>query len=66
MNRDWDICGVFLHGALVSLVVAAVLHQLLRRLIAMVSAYAWVWHPGLADAALFVILWGAVVALWPS
>lgn len=65
MNRDWDIAGVFLHGALVAVIVTAVLHQGLRWLLSRSTAYAWMWHPGLADAALFVILWGAVVALWP-
>ncbi|NWA29757.1 DUF1656 domain-containing protein [Pseudomonas gingeri] len=66
MNEDWNIDGVFLHSALVAALLAAFLHFTVRWLLARTHAYAWMWHPGLADIAIFVILWAGVVAVSPQ
>lgn len=65
MSGEWDIGGVFLHGALVTALLAGVVHLLVRWVLGRTHAYAWMWHPGLADAALFVILWAGVAAVLP-
>jgi hypothetical protein len=63
MIGESNIDGVFISAVLVSALIALVLAFLLRRLLTLVGAYRFVWHPALFDTALFVILWAAVVAL---
>lgn len=63
MNGEWDVGGVFLHGALVTALLAGVSHLVLRWVLGRTHAYAWMWHPGLADAALFVVLWAGFAAV---
>jgi hypothetical protein len=63
MIGESNIDGVFISAVLVSALIALVLAFLLRRLLALIGAYRFVWHPALFDTALFVILWAAVVAL---
>jgi hypothetical protein len=65
LTGEWDIGGVFLHSALVTALLAGVVHLLVRWALGRTRAYAWMWHPGLADAALFVILWAGVAAVLP-
>lgn len=65
MTGEWDIGGVFLHSALVTALLAGAVHLLVRWVLGRTHAYAWMWHPGLADAALFVILWAGVAAVFP-
>jgi hypothetical protein len=63
MIGESNIDGVFISAVLVSALIALALAFLLRRLLALIGAYRFVWHPALFDTALFVILWAAVVAL---
>ena len=63
MIGESDINGVFISAVLVSALIALGLSFLIRRLLALVGAYRFIWHPALFDTALFVILWAAVVAL---
>jgi hypothetical protein len=57
MTGEFALDGVFLSAALVSALIALAAAFVLRRLLALVGAYRFVWHPALFDAALFVILW---------
>jgi hypothetical protein len=57
VSAEYALDGVFVSAALVSALIALVLSFVLRRLLALVGAYRFVWHPALFDAALFVILW---------
>lgn len=57
MTAEFALNGVFVSAALVSALIALVLGFVLRRLLAFVGAYRFIWHPALFDAALFVILW---------
>ncbi|ADG11589.1 DUF1656 domain-containing protein [Caulobacter segnis] len=63
MTGEIAIDGVFLSSVLVSAVIALIAAFVLRRLLARFGAYRLVWHPALFDAALFVILWAAVVTV---
>ncbi|CAN7389022.1 DUF1656 domain-containing protein [Phenylobacterium sp. LjRoot219] len=63
MIGESDVGGVFLSSVLITAVIALALSFLIRRLLALVGAYRFVWHPALFDTALFVILWAAVIAL---
>lgn len=62
MTGEVNIGGVLLSSVLVSALISLVLSFVVRRLLSMVGAYRFVWHPALFDTALFVILWAAVIA----
>ena len=64
MIGEFDLDGVFVSSVLVSAAAALAAVFVLRRVLAWLGAYRFVWHPALFDTALFVILWAAVVA-WP-
>jgi hypothetical protein len=62
----WDVnfFGLFVNAGLVASVVAALLMWPLRKMLAVVRAYEWVWHPAVVDVALFVMVWaGVAIAL---
>jgi hypothetical protein len=63
MIGESNIQGVFISAVLVSAVIALALSFVVRRLLALIGAYRFIWHPALFDTALFVILWAVVVAL---
>jgi hypothetical protein len=60
-----SIAGVFLPAAAVTGVVAFCLRMAVSSLARRVGLYRLVWHPGLFDLALFILLWAAVSALSP-
>jgi hypothetical protein len=62
MTAEYAIDGVFVSSVLVSGVLALAIMAIVRRILAWLGAYRFVWHPALFDTALFVIVW-AVVAL---
>jgi hypothetical protein len=53
------ILGLFAPASLVSAILAGVMILLIRRTLARVGFYRHVWHPGLFDLALYVVLWTA-------
>lgn len=63
MIAEYAIGGIYVAAAPVeaflALLVAIVLHRLLVR----GRLYRWVWHPILADTALWIIVW-ALLSLW--
>ncbi|MDB5449342.1 MAG: hypothetical protein JWQ52_470 [Phenylobacterium sp.] len=63
MIGEVNVDGVLLSSVLVSAVIALALSFVVRRLLARLGAYRFVWHPALFDTALFVILWAAVIAV---
>jgi hypothetical protein len=63
MIGEISIGGVFVPSLLIWALVAFVLNLALRRVLTAVGFYRLVWHRPLFDAALFVILLAAVVAL---
>ena len=63
MIGEYDLGGVLLSSVLVSALIALALAFVLRRLLAWLGAYRFIWHPALFDAALTVILWAAVISL---
>jgi len=60
MPADFDIYGVYVPRLLVLMLLALVLIIALRRALAWIGAYSLVWHRGLFDLALFVLVLGAV------
>jgi hypothetical protein len=62
MYSDWSMGGVFLHRALVCGIFAFILHIPLRWGLARAGFYNWVWHSGLVDIALLVLLWAGTTA----
>ncbi len=63
MSGEFSIAGVYVPGPLVWAVAALIVGLPLRWAMERVGAYRLVWHRGLFDLALFVLLWAAVAAL---
>ena len=63
MIGEFDLDGVFAPALLLWAAVALLISLPLRRLLSWSGAYRFVWHRGLFDIALVLILWGAVAAL---
>jgi len=62
MIAEFNIYGVFVPALLVFAIVALLLLLALKRLLAAIGFYRFVWHGPLFDLALGIILFGAVVA----
>jgi hypothetical protein len=62
MSGEFDIDGVFVPGLLIWAIVAVAISLPLRWLLAHLGAYRLIWHRGLFDIALVVLLWAGVCA----
>jgi len=63
MIAEVPLGGVFVPMAAVTAGAAFVLHLGVHGLARRLGLYRLVWHPGLFDLAVFLMLWGAVSAL---
>ena len=63
MTNDINLFGLFLNAGLATAALAALLLLAVRRTLAWLGAYRFVWHPALVDLALFLVLWLAVSLL---
>jgi protein-S-isoprenylcysteine O-methyltransferase Ste14 len=63
MIGEIALFGVFAPAALIWAIAAGLLVVPLRRALLRTGFYRLVWHPGLFDMALFVLLWGGIAAL---
>jgi hypothetical protein len=59
---ELDIGGVFAPSLLIWALVALAISLPVRRLLDRFGAYRFVWHRGLFDIALVLVLWGVVAA----
>lgn len=60
MPAEIDVYGVYIPRLLVLMLATLVVSAVVRRLLALTGAYSLVWHRGLFDLALYVLLLGAV------
>ncbi len=60
MIGEVETSGVFIPVALVAGILAFIATLVLRRTLRIANAYAFVWHAGLFDVAMFVVLWWLV------
>jgi hypothetical protein len=63
MIGEIHILGLYAPAPLVSIIAAGLLISVARQILMHLGVYRHVWHPGLFDLALFVILWTATSAL---
>lgn len=63
MSGELNVYGIYVPWLLVLALLALVLTRLSSWLLARLGFYRFVWHPALFDAALFVLLLGAVTFL---
>jgi len=63
MIGEIDLYGVFVSPLLIWVAIALPLTAILRRVLARVGLYRFVWHRPLFDLALLVVMVGAVVSL---
>lgn len=66
MIAEVPLGGVFVPAAVLTAATAFGLHLLVHAVARRIGLYRLVWHPGLFDAAVFVLLWAAVSALSPQ
>jgi len=59
---ELNIGGVFVPAALLWAAAAFLLSSLIDRVLSRTRFYRLVWHRGLFDFAIFVMLWGAIAA----
>jgi hypothetical protein len=63
MIGEFDLGGVFAPALMLWAVVAIAVSLPVRRLLLWSGFYRFVWHRGLFDIALVILLWGGVAAL---
>jgi len=63
MNEELNIAGVYIHPLLAAAIFAFIAARVLEWTLQKIGAYRWVWHRGLFDIALTVILWGGFAYL---
>jgi len=63
MTGEIDIAGVYVHPLLVAAVLAFILAELIAWGLGRLGLYRFVWHRGLFDVALTIILWAGLAAL---
>ena len=61
MIADVNLFGMYFDVALITALVALAASILVRRLLAAIGAYRWVWHRALVDLGVFAVLWLALV-----
>ncbi|MGO7419619.1 DUF1656 domain-containing protein [Rhizobium ruizarguesonis] len=60
MPAEFDFYGVYVPRLLVLMILSFMLVILIRRSLSWLGAYSLVWHRGLFDLSLYVLLLGAV------
>ena len=63
MPAEFDLYGVYVPRLLVLMLLTFGLVIVVRRILAWLGAYSLVWHRGLFDLSLYVLLLGAVSSL---
>jgi hypothetical protein len=61
---EFNLDGVFLSGALITAVIAALVMLVLTRLLRTAGFYKWVAHRPLVDIALFTIAWACIAGIF--
>lgn len=62
MSGDVSLFGVYVPALLVAAIAAGGVLLILRRILARLGFYRFVWHRTLVDVALYVLLLGATIA----
>ncbi len=60
---DVDLAGVYIHPLLIAAILAFVVAEAVAWLLARLRLYRFVWHRGLFDVALTMILWAGFATL---
>lgn len=63
MKGELDLYGIFIPSLLVWSIIAFVVSIFVRRLLAKLDFYKYVWHRPLFDVALLIVLIGAVAMI---
>lgn len=66
LSGDLNLYGVFVPTPLVLMAVAYLLKGAIRGVLARVGFYGRIWHPGLFNVALYIVVLGSMLALVPG
>ncbi|HEY0232284.1 MAG TPA: DUF1656 domain-containing protein [Dokdonella sp.] len=58
----FSLYGIYVPVLLALMALAYVLNGALRRVLARLGAYRWIWHPALFNLAMYVVVLGALFA----
>lgn len=60
ITGEFDIVGVYMHPLVVGAAIAIMITQLLTLLLSKLNLYRFVWHRGLFDTAMLIVVWGII------
>jgi hypothetical protein len=63
MTPELNLSGVYIHPLLLAAVLAFVAGRVIELLLAKARLYRFIWHRGLFDVAMSLVLWGAFARL---
>jgi len=63
MTQELNLSGVYIHPLLAAAVLAFLAGRLIELLLARLRLYRFIWHRGLFDVAMSLILWGVFARL---
>lgn len=63
MTGEVNLFGVFLHPLLVAAILAFPLGEMVSWVLGRAGLYRFIWHRGLFDVALAVVIWALLAAL---
>ncbi|MDQ1156164.1 hypothetical protein QE385_000491 [Sphingomonas sp. SORGH_AS 950] len=63
MTGEVDLAGVYVHPLLIAAILAFVAAEAIAWVLGRLRLYRFVWHRGLFDVALTILLWAGFAAL---
>lgn len=63
MHSEFEIYGIYFPRLFVLMLIAFGASMLIRKLLGLIRFYALVWHRGLFDVALYILLLGGISSL---
>jgi len=64
MTGEVDLAGVYVHPLLIAAILAFVAAEAIAWVLGRLRLYRFVWHRGLFDVALTILLWAGFAALF--
>ncbi|WP_343527020.1 DUF1656 domain-containing protein [Sphingomonas sp.] len=63
MTGEFDLAGVYVHPLVITAILAFIAAEAIAWLLGRMRLYRFVWHRGLFDVALTILLWAGFASL---
>ncbi|AEI38526.1 MAG: DUF1656 domain-containing protein [Zymomonas mobilis subsp. pomaceae] len=60
ITGEFDVVGVYMHPLVVGAAISILITQLISVILSKLNLYRFVWHRGLFDTALLIVIWGMI------